>query len=396
MPYMRTSVTKAAQTSWDAFPEPSPEAETWQPDPDSIPVAGFLPDPRFNKDPLTETQRMTVKRDQRFGLATDSLSTSRISSPAINMSKTSTASGLGSWPAPTPRATGLPRAFVSVSDDSVQASIFTPSEATSPVEAVSATLKMAQTTANRETDTIRSAKGTMETLPAQSSSRRLYTPVATVDSQPSGALSNSSTPAWARSLAHLLEEPLSESSSTHSASPKVEPTKSTSKPPHLRKARTLSGSALNQAGRLADKSDPIVKSPFASGQKTQYEDGSSAEPDKGFRTHKQPIQQRSREEVGLVQNVLVSEARSIRPGHDFLTQKSLLESLIPKNVASSSNDHQRYLKGKLIRVMEDEMDLQKCTTRKDLRSMSDEKLEEHLARVTAAHKLLWEVEQRKH
>jgi hypothetical protein len=79
-----------------------------------------------------------------------------------------------------------------------------------------------------------------------------------------------------------------------------------------------------------------------------------------------------------------------------LTQKTLLESLIPKNMASSSNEHQRYLKGKLISIMEGEMDLQKRTTRKDLRSMSDGKLEEHLARVTAAHKLLWEVEQRKH
>lgn len=49
-----TVAAKVAEVSWGGFAAPTPEAENWQPDPDSIPVAGGLPDLRLNKDPLTK------------------------------------------------------------------------------------------------------------------------------------------------------------------------------------------------------------------------------------------------------------------------------------------------------------------------------------------------------
>jgi hypothetical protein len=66
---------------------------------------------------------------------------------------------------------------------------------------------------------------------------------------------------------------------------------------------------------LVDKSDPIVQSPLASIQENRYVVAPSAEPEVGFTTQKQIIQGYSHEEVGLVQNVLVSEAKSTKLGH---------------------------------------------------------------------------------
>lgn len=59
-------------------------------------------------------------------------------------------------------------------------------------------------------------------------------------------------------------------------------------------------------------------------------------------------------------------------------------------------EHRRYLNQKLIGLMEDELDLQKRTTRHELQDMSNVALDSHLARTTYLHRLVWEDEQRVH
>ncbi|KAJ4384146.1 hypothetical protein N0V86_000991 [Didymella sp. IMI 355093] len=91
MPYVRPrAVAEVTGLSWDAFPAPTPEAEEWKPDPNSMPVAGGLPDPRFNKDPLTQQQKKAFKRDKLLGLYLDGPSESTtVVSTASSASRTS-------------------------------------------------------------------------------------------------------------------------------------------------------------------------------------------------------------------------------------------------------------------------------------------------------------------
>jgi hypothetical protein len=103
----KTTATKAAAFVWDAFPPPPPEAENWQPDPNSIPKAGNLPDPRFNRDPEQDRRSKSYRKEAKmYGQA---LSESA-SSPSTKES--SLGRGLGQWPAPAARSTGFPRDFV--------------------------------------------------------------------------------------------------------------------------------------------------------------------------------------------------------------------------------------------------------------------------------------------
>jgi hypothetical protein len=67
---------------------------------------------------------------------------------------------------------------------------------------------------------------------------------------------------------------------------------------------------------------------------------------------------------------------------------------ITKQPLSTSANHQRYLDGKLIRFLEDDIDLEKRTTRKQIDDMSNAELTRYLAKITSKHKLWWEAEQR--
>ncbi|KAI8937682.1 hypothetical protein NX059_005383 [Plenodomus lindquistii] len=80
-----------------SFPLPTPEAEKWQPDPDSIARPGVLPDRRFNQDPFEPYRRAAARAVA---------SASPESEPLIR--------GLGSWPAAVPRGTGVPRDLLDV------------------------------------------------------------------------------------------------------------------------------------------------------------------------------------------------------------------------------------------------------------------------------------------
>ena len=244
------------ELSWDAFPEPTPEAENWRPDPGSVPVTGNLPDPRFNKNLLTERQRMGLKRERRFGLAIDSVSEgTRASSPMAHTTGTSTTTNVGSWPAPALRSTGLPRTLAPPTSHL----ILTPSEAPKVVETPLPTPAMACTSTPKTTTLAKfadSCKGTMETSPAQPPLQRPYTPAASVTSQRSESSDKTSVPAWARSLAHLLGEsppkltPLSRSlpvQDQHATLPSM------STPPHLRKQRLTAKSGPTKATTLSQR-----------------------------------------------------------------------------------------------------------------------------------------------
>lgn len=83
-----------------SFPPPPPEAENWQPDPDSIPLPGSLPDLRLNKKSL-DPRWGAFKRE---AMKADRLATAS-PSPSSNGSEMRS---LGSWPIPLARQTGLP------------------------------------------------------------------------------------------------------------------------------------------------------------------------------------------------------------------------------------------------------------------------------------------------
>lgn len=76
-------------------------------------------------------------------------------------------------------------------------------------------------------------------------------------------------------------------------------------------------------------------------------------------------------------------------------QKHLLDSFSPKKPTPSTNDHDRYLKGKLISALEEEMDMPQRTTRRELYDMNDAELDTHFNKIKAMHKLSWEIKQRR-
>jgi hypothetical protein len=87
--------------SWDAFPEPPPEAKDWVPNPDYIARPGVLKDPRLNKDPQADRQKAARKREARLrGL--DELPVVRSpssSSPSSIPPPTSAHPAWANWPA---------------------------------------------------------------------------------------------------------------------------------------------------------------------------------------------------------------------------------------------------------------------------------------------------------
>ncbi|KAH9863211.1 hypothetical protein IAQ61_009488 [Plenodomus lingam] len=85
------------------FPKPPPGAENWQPDPDSVARPGLLPDPRFCRDLLEPRLRALYRAEIRQG--------SKPSSLALRGKETRS---LGSWPAPVPRGSGMPRNVIDV------------------------------------------------------------------------------------------------------------------------------------------------------------------------------------------------------------------------------------------------------------------------------------------
>lgn len=60
---------------------------------------------------------------------------------------------------------------------------------------------------------------------------------------------------------------------------------------------------------------------------------------------------------------------------------------------STSRMYQRYLQTRLISIMEDEMDVQGRTTRRELHAMDDKTFESHFGRTMSMHKNTWDHKQ---
>ncbi|KAG9205159.1 hypothetical protein G6514_008736 [Epicoccum nigrum] len=71
-------------------------------------------------------------------------------------------------------------------------------------------------------------------------------------------------------------------------------------------------------------------------------------------------------------------------------QKAIVESLLSKKIASSIQEHDRYLDSKLIGIMEEELDLAYRTTHCQLRDMSDKEFELHFQHTRKMHKIHWD------
>lgn len=235
---------KAAKLSWDTFPEPPPEAESWQPDPDCIPVAGDPPDLRFNRHPLTEMHKMALQCDRRFELANDGLITSAgIGSPTTSTSSKTTPSGISSWSMPLPRETGSSHAFASVPRKEARHPISAPAQTSRTVQAASPIM-----------------------FPVQPPPHQLQTPIVSIVLQKPDSFTNSPTPAWACLLTRLLSEssskpvPSDRSSSVQGRSTALP---SVSIPPHLCKqvrSSTPVTSRGSSSERLLNQANGTVSS----------------------------------------------------------------------------------------------------------------------------------------
>ncbi|KAJ4413307.1 hypothetical protein N0V91_000282 [Didymella pomorum] len=269
------------------FAAPTSEVEVWQPDPDSLPVAGGLPDARFNKDPLTAQQKKALKRDKLLGL------------------------------------------YLNGPRESTRAS-----------------------------------------SPAASSTAR------------------TNTPNDARKFAHLLGDSPPKKSGPPPApqdrkpsSPPVPaaPATSVSRPPHLRKQSSASTSATPAAApETRTNSINVIGSPHVGVEPTV---APTALPPSSTSHLRKVADATDPDLTGLVENLAV--------------QKRLLESFIPNKPTPSTDSHERYLKGKLISALEEEMDTPTRTTRRKLNNMNDVELAAHFMRTKAMHKLSWEIKQRR-
>ncbi|KAF1934373.1 uncharacterized protein M421DRAFT_502 [Didymella exigua CBS 183.55] len=275
MPYMKFSASKVADLSWDSFAAPTPGAEEWQPDPDSVPIAGGLPNPRFNKSPLTQQQKQALKRDKLLSLYLDR--------PSKNPHHP-----LFSPPDPV-----KPVDMASVA----------------PVRSSAPTVRAATTSKPTNGN-----KGTMETLPAQPLFQRPHTPPTSVASQVSELPVRTSTPVWFRTIEHLLGD-----DSPPRSTPLVQPVVAkaaalpapVSRPPHLCKQPQAFRSSAPVATPAFSKNS--VAQTDAPQVKTQPINLAEAPPPEATRHTAQELK----------------------------VLKSLLESFIPKNTASPSQEHER-------------------------------------------------------
>jgi hypothetical protein len=221
--------TATTDFSWEAFPEPPPEAENWKPDPDSVPTPGLFHDRRLRRDPV-EDRRLAAKKKQMRMLCSPSesvtSSNNALTSPSSLVNGTATAGlGLGGWPAPVLRASGCPR-------DLVQKP--TPAPSTSSLDADFDTAKppyenISPRPKSQTTCPTAATKGTMEDLRIVPSAYvRAQSPIAVMKAVESASPTMTELPSWAAPLEKALRE---------ESKAKTEPIKkpTVSVPAHLRK-----------------------------------------------------------------------------------------------------------------------------------------------------------------
>ncbi|KAF2032217.1 hypothetical protein EK21DRAFT_87341 [Setomelanomma holmii] len=407
MPYMTTRKTATAALCWNAFPEPPPEAENWSPDPNLIARPGALKDARFNKDPYAEQKRAALKREARMrglnGYAARSLSSTSSSSAAttraaaagwpMQESRTCMPQDLALEPTSTRTAPATAADDTSTSTDA-NASIETggcegrtarPISQGHPLQSSSTSLSAAAAAAP-------SVPGRRNTKLAPTSVRTPLLPAAEYASLTGG---NNSIPAWTGPLEKLLEL-----NTLQRPRPPVQQA-GKSIPPHLRKSAPT-------AGRVADN------------QNRDSGDGYSKLAGKDLDAHFQAVQQASRRVSGK------SATEMFADEEDTMSDSALAWRLATTDLGidnakqalelqrahfSEQNkgqcvfrdaheivvrEHQRLIDTKLIRVLEDELDVPRSATKAELVAMNDEEFDNYLIKVKSAHQNWWVAEQRAH
>ncbi|KAH6878274.1 hypothetical protein BKA58DRAFT_92390 [Alternaria rosae] len=361
---------------WDAFPPPPPEAETWQPDPDSIARPGDLPDPRFNRDPEHDRRSKSFRKEAKMYAVTQQQS-QMPSSPSI--SGNLLGRGIGEWPAAAPRSTGYPRNLV-------QSSV-TPSSPASPVKEhvqisrpkLAATKPIARVAGP--------PKGTMESMFVPHS-RLPETPVPSRASTSSASPAKSQPPAWAAAIEESIQEDARKDASAASTkSPRPESIRKKSIPPHLRA-----------------KTDATIKSTHLESILVSLNPNA--------KVCETPVKQEEtvQDEVDILEDNIVAwqvamEIPGIQNSKDGLrVQQELLDRYIVNNqlpppsptaasattIANSAHiDHVTKIKVLLIRAMEHEMDLEKVAPERELMVMQRAELDNYHTKVCSAHKQWW-------
>ncbi len=73
---------------------------------------------------------------------------------------------------------------------------------------------------------------------------------------------------------------------------------------------------------------------------------------------------------------------------------SSVRSILTSATDNRHRDHSHYLKVRLVTSMEEDLDLSKRATKRELMAMSDDAIDKYLMKVYSAHEHWWEAEQR--
>ncbi|KAF1941557.1 hypothetical protein EJ02DRAFT_455075 [Clathrospora elynae] len=369
MPYMKpTKKAGAAALSWDAFPPPPPEAETWQPDPDSIARAGALPDPRFNRDVQDDLRRAGFKTEIKF----HGMPAGYSSSPFV--SGAAPVRSLGAWPAPAPRATGFPRDLVcSVSPPKppMSATGSSASDPGSPCEK--------PTPARGSTVSIAApSKATIESL--ELSLPAAYRPqtsaAPTVSTKNTVSPAKGAVPAWAAPLEKALAEELLKAPATAmKASVRPVPSPKVSVLPHM---RTKGSSTGGLSDLQSNGTDDLRQAIFAE-RLVNADDGLQDE--------------------GLAWNMATTGLGfgNVKEGLKFQEQmlgKNNVEQ--PPPVAKSPwIGFSHWMRVQMVIIMESKLGIGKCTPENELAAMDNNEMDEYMMKVSSVLEHLWQVDQKR-
>ncbi|KAJ4374193.1 hypothetical protein N0V83_002934 [Neocucurbitaria cava] len=392
----------AADFSWDTFPPAPPEAADWQPDPESIARPGNLPDPRFSQLPDPRFHRNPCERVRREAYTRKAPTSSRPAHVAASLDSASASPAVGGANlARSERNPGLASVFRASGRARELESDFSPSPSTcsfgssadfmtSPYDASSKLVT--SSTAPPAT----AAKGTMENFPftAYNSPSSL----ASNDSRKIVSRSKSARPAWAAPLDKLLAEEIRAAPTIPTKLP-TQPVKaaSGSVPPHLRKSRWATdgtkGSSLDPAAKTYKPSmsqhGKTPLSPIKETLNTESHDQEEGKRDDWALAWEMATTDLDLDDAkGLeLQATLLSEYNSEPPG-----PTPPLAPLPVKSHPFMNHDH--WMKTRMVLIMEEELDLSKRATKRELMAMTDDEIDRYYTKVSSAHKHWWEAEQR--
>ncbi|KAF2823568.1 hypothetical protein CC86DRAFT_69542 [Ophiobolus disseminans] len=341
------SLTNKKQTvalSWDAFPEPPPEAKNWKPDPDFIAKPGVLKDPRFNKDPQAVQKKAAMKREMRLlGYEGDFIGDSFSSSSSVSVESTAQTAAhpaLSKWPAQVIRSS-YPTALASA-----KAETPTPSRGMSSARMAPFVPARAQITST--------TKGTMENFPVMPVENKQVRPLTVANDQPAH-IAKTNTPAWAGPLEKLLAEGMA-----HERTPSAKPA-STSTQSNERKSTNSQRESLDLDAqfRAASEASRRISDTTTSNITVNEE---------------------------VMSNGTALSQKSAQKGAEQEAHVQAKTLLASDDSAKLSAEYQRSMDIALIKYMEAELDISSPGTKSELRSLNDQVFTKYFDRVQTAHK----------